>query len=402
MARRVILGNVSSNSPGPLLGVILEDTVTLTSRKAAWGGLAALAVGALTLAGCAAAPTSSGSTGAKSSFLPCMVSDDGGFDDHSFNQLGLQGLQSAAKDLGVKEKHVQSNSADDYTPNINSMISAGCNLIVTVGFNLSAATDTAAKANPDIKFAIVDDGLDNEGATDKDGKPTGDGKVDVSNGKPILFDTVQAAFLGGYAAASYSKTGVVGTFGGLQIPPVTIFMDGFAEGVKYFNQQKGKDVKVVGWDVASQTGVFTGGFAAGVEAKTAAQGLLDQNADVLMPVGGPIYQSAAEAIKDQNKGSVLIGVDADVYNTDPSVDDIILTSVQKGVDAGVAQVVKDTKNGKFDNTPYVGTLKNGGVKLAPFHNFASKVDPNLATEIKDIQSKIESGDIKATSQASPK
>ena len=144
MARRVILGNVSSNSPGPLLGVILEDTVTLTSRKAAWGGLAALAVGALTLAGCAAAPTSSGSTGAKSSFLPCMVSDDGGFDDHSFNQLGLQGLQSAAKDLGVKEKHVQSNSADDYTPNINSMISAGCNLIVTLGFNLSAATDTTA------------------------------------------------------------------------------------------------------------------------------------------------------------------------------------------------------------------------------------------------------------------
>jgi basic membrane protein A and related proteins len=376
--------------------------VTLTSRKASLVGLAAIAAGALTLVGCAAAPTGGGSGGdSKSSFLPCMVSDDGGFDDHSFNQLGLQGLQSSAKDLGVKEKHVQSDSADDYAPNINTLVSANCNLIVTVGFNLSQATDTAAKANPDIKFAIVDDGLDNEGATDKDGKPTGDGKVDVPNGKPILFDTAQAAFLGGYAAASYSKTGVVGTFGGLQIPPVTIFMDGFAEGVKYYNQQKGKDVKVVGWDVDSQTGVFTGGFAAGVEAKTAAQGLLDQNADVLMPVGGPIYQSAAEAIKDQAKGSVLIGVDADVYTTDPSVDDIILTSVQKGVDAGVAAVVKDTKNGKFDNTPYVGTLKNGGVKLAPFHNYESKVDPKLAGEIKDIQSKIESGDIKVTSKASP-
>lgn len=375
----------------------------LTSRKAALGGLTALAVSALTLAGCAAAPTGNGaSTGAKSSFLPCMVSDDGGFDDHSFNQLGLQGLESAAKSLGVKEKHVQSNSADDYTPNINSLLSANCNLIVTVGFNLSQATDAAAKANPDVKFAIVDDGLDNEGATDKNGKPTGDGKVDVPNGKPILFDTVQAAFLGGYAAASYSKTGVVGTFGGLQIPPVTIFMDGFAEGVKYFNQQKGKDVKVVGWNVDTQTGVFTGGFAAGVEAKTAAQGLLDQGADVLMPVGGPIYQSAAEAIKDQNKGSVLIGVDADVYNTDPTVRDILLTSVQKGVDAGVEAVVKDTKNGKFNNTPYVGTLKNGGVKLAPFHDFASKVDPALAGELKKIVTGIEDGSISATSKASPK
>jgi basic membrane protein A len=376
--------------------------VTLTSRKAALGGLTALAVSALTLVGCSAAPTGDGgSTDAKSSFLPCMVSDDGGFDDHSFNQLGLQGLESAAKSLGIKEKHVQSNSADDYTPNINSLLSANCNLIVTVGFNLSKATDAAAKANPDVKFAIVDDGLDNEGAKDKDGKPIGDGKVDVDNGKPILFDTVQAAFLGGYAAASYSKTGVVGTFGGLQIPPVTIFMDGFAEGVKYFNEQKGKDVKVVGWNVDTQTGVFTGGFAAGVEAKTAAQGLLEQNADVLMPVGGPIYQSAAEAIKDQNKGSVLIGVDADVFNTDPTVDDIILTSVQKGVDAGVEAVVKAAKNGDFDNTPYVGTLKNGGVKLAPFHNFESKVDPGLADELKKIQAGIEDGSIKATSKSSP-
>ena len=376
--------------------------MTLTSRKAALGGLTALAVSALTLVGCSAAPTGDGgSTDAKSSFLPCMVSDDGGFDDHSFNQLGLQGLESAAKSLGIKEKHVQSNSADDYTPNINSLLSANCNLIVTVGFNLSKATDAAAKANPDVKFAIVDDGLDNEGAKDKDGKPIGDGKVDVDNGKPILFDTVQAAFLGGYAAASYSKTGVVGTFGGLQIPPVTIFMDGFAEGVKYFNEQKGKDVKVVGWNVDTQTGVFTGGFAAGVEAKTAAQGLLEQNADVLMPVGGPIYQSAAEAIKDQNKGSVLIGVDADVFNTDPTVDDIILTSVQKGVDAGVEAVVKAAKNGDFDNTPYVGTLKNGGVKLAPFHNFESKVDPGLADELKKIQAGIEDGSIKATSKSSP-
>ncbi|GAA2079738.1 BMP family ABC transporter substrate-binding protein [Pseudolysinimonas kribbensis] len=376
--------------------------MTLTTRKAALGGLTALAVSALTLVGCSAAPTGNGgSTDAKSSFLPCMVSDDGGFDDHSFNQLGLQGLESSAKSLGIKEKHVQSNSADDYTPNINSLLSANCNLIVTVGFNLSQATDAAAKANPDVKFAIVDDGLDNEGAKDKDGKPTGDGKVDVDNGKPILFDTVQAAFLGGYAAASYSKTGVVGTFGGLQIPPVTIFMDGFAEGVKYFNQQKGKDVKVVGWNVDTQTGVFTGGFAAGVEAKTAAQGLLDQNADVLMPVGGPIYQSAAEAIKDQNKGSVLIGVDADVFNTDKTVDDIILTSVQKGVDAGVEAVVKAAKNGDFDNTPYVGTLKNGGVKLAPFHNFESKVDPGLAGELKKIEAGIEDGSIKATSKSSP-
>ena len=376
--------------------------MTLTSRKTALAGLAALGVSALVLAGCSAAPTGGSTTKAASNFLPCMVSDSGGFDDHSFNQIGLEGLQSAAKDLGVKEKHVQSDSDDDYAPNIESLLSSGCNLIVTVGFLLSNATDSAAKANPDVKFAIVDDGLDNEGATGTDGKPTGDGKVDVANGKPILFDTAQAAFLAGYAAASYSKTGVVGTFGGIQIPPVTIFMDGFAEGVAYYNTAKSKDVKVVGWDVASQTGVFTGGFAAGVEAKTAAQGLLDQKADVIMPVGGPIYQSAAEAIKDQNTGSVMIGVDADVFNTDPTVQDILLTSVMKGVDKGVKAVVEDAAGGDFNNTPFVGTLKNGGVGLAPFHNYASKVDSGLQKEIDALKAKIISGDVKVTSAATPK
>jgi len=376
--------------------------VTLTSRKTALAGLAALGVSALVLAGCAAAPTGGSTTKAASKFLPCMVSDSGGFDDHSFNQIGLEGLQAAAKDLGVKEKHVQSDNNDAYAPNIESLLSSGCNLIVTVGFLLSNATDAAAKANPDVKFAIVDDGLDNEGATGTDGKPTGDGKVDVANGKPILFDTAQAAFLAGYAAASYSKTGVVGTFGGIQIPPVTIFMDGFAEGVAYFNKVKSKDVKVVGWDVASQTGVFTGGFAAGVEAKTAAQGLLDQKADVIMPVGGPIYQSAAEAIHDQNTGTVMIGVDADVFNTDPKVQDILLTSVMKGVDKGVKAVVEDAAGGDFNNTPFVGTLKNGGVGLAPFHNYASKVDPGLQKEIDEIKAKIISGDIEVTSKATPK
>jgi basic membrane protein A len=373
-----------------------------TPHRVAALGIASLA--AILLASCAAAPAQSGATGgaAASDFLPCIVSDLGGFDDHSFNDSGLAGIEAAAKDLGVKYRKVQSNSANDYAPNIASLVTAGCKLIVTVGFTFSAATDTAAKANPDVKFAIVDDPLDNEGATGTDGKPTGDGKVDVPNGKPIVFDTAEAAFLGGYAAASYSRTGVVGTFGGMQIPPVTLFMDGFAEGVQYYDQQNGKDVKVVGWDVAKQTGVFTGVFAAGVEAKTAAQGLLDQNADVILPVGGPIYESAAEAIKDRDTGAVMLGVDADVYFTDPSVRSILLTSIQKGVAAGVEQVVKDAAKGTFDNTPYVGTLKNGGVGIAPFHDYASKVSPDLQKQLDDIKAKIIAGEITVASKSTPR
>ena len=121
----VILSNVQ-HSPGNVPGVILEDTVTLTSRKTALAGLAALGVSALVLAGCAAAPSGTATTKAAKNYLPCMVSDTGGFDDHSFNQIGLDGLQAAAKDLGVKEKHVQSEQPrTTYAPNIESPLSAG-------------------------------------------------------------------------------------------------------------------------------------------------------------------------------------------------------------------------------------------------------------------------------------
>lgn len=366
-------------------------------------GLALVGIAAV-LAGCASAPTKSGGTATTGSkFLPCMVSDLGGFDDKSFNQLGLEGLQSAAKAIGAKEKHVESNSATDYAPNIDSLVAAGCNLIITVGFNLSAATVTAAKANPDVQFAIIDDAADNSGATDAKGNPIGDGKVDAPNIKPILFDTAQAAFLAGYASASYSKTGKVGTFGGMQFPTVTIFMDGFADGVAYYDQQKSKDVKVIGWNVAKQTGAFTGGFDANDKAKGVAQNLIDQGADVILPVGGPIFQSAGAAITDSKKPIALLGADADVYNTFPTYDSLYLTSVMKGIDPAVQAVVKATAKqakGTFDDTAYIGTLKNNGVGIAPFHDYASKVDPGLQAELDQIKADIISGKITVKSYLS--
>jgi basic membrane protein A and related proteins len=357
--------------------------VTLTTRKVVIGGLALLGTVAM-LAGCSAAPSSNSSSGSKSSYLPCMVSDNGGFDDHSFNELGYDGLKDAASAENTKFKAVQSTDSNDYNPNVRTLLSQKCNLIVTVGFNLEAATKSNAAANPKTNFAIIDDTLS------------------AKNIKPITFDTSQAAFLGGYAAASYSKTGVVGTFGGQKIPTVTIYMDGFYDGVQYYNQQHNKDVKVVGWNEKTQNGSFTGGFSAGTQAKSVAQSLLDQNADVIFPVGGPIYQSAAEAIKDANNGSVLIGADSDLYSADPRYADIALTSVLKGIRQATKSVVEDSIKGNYSNTPYVGTLKNDGVGLAPFHDYASKVDSSLSGELKTIQAGIISGKIKVATQSTVK
>jgi basic membrane protein A len=357
------------------------------------GGLATIGI-AVMLAGCASAPKAPADNGNKaaSNFKACMVSDAGGFDDKSFNQLGLEGLQNAAKKLKIKELHVQSAGDNDYAPNITQMIDGGCNLIVTVGFNLANATRDAAKANPKVNFALIDSAVSND-----DFSP-----LTLPNVKPILSDTAQAAFLVGYAAASYSKTGVIGTFGGMQIPPVTIFMDGYADGAAYYNTQKSKAVKVLGWDVKTQNGSFTGGFDAGIDAQNAAQTLIDQNADVILPVGGPIFQSAGAAIVSSGKDLALIGCDADVFETFPKYDDLYFSSIMKNMAGDVEDVVTKAAGGNWDNTPYIGTLENGGVGMAPFHNFEKKVDPGLQKELDAIKADIISGKIKVESPSTPK
>lgn len=367
-------------------GSTLEDILSITSRGRALSGIALIGTSAIVLAGCAAAPTTPTASGsaAASTFVPCMVSDAGGFDDKSFNQLGFEGLKDASATLGIKPITVESNSETDFAPNIQNLVDQGCNLIITVGFALSAATLEAAKANPDIEFALIDDAAD----------ANFDGKVDEKNTKPIVFNTAQSAFLVGYAAASYSKSGIVATWGGLPFPTVSIFSDGFAQGVAYYNTQKKTSVKVLGYDPATpDTYTVTGGFEANDAAKTVAQNFIDQGADVLLPVGGPIYQSALAAITDSKKDVALLGVDADLYETDPKTQAVIMTSVLKGIKSATAAVVTDAAAGKFSNEAYVGTLKNDGVGVAPFHNFESKVSKDLTKELDALKADIISGKV---------
>lgn len=358
------------------------------TRGRALGGIALIGAGALALAGCAAAPEETDEGGSASDFVPCIVSDAGGFDDKSFNQLSYEGVVEAADALGVDYIDVQSDSEADYAPNIESLVSQGCNLIVSVGFALSAATVEAAKANPDVHFAIIDDAADTDF----------DGQTDAENIKPILFDTADAAFLAGYAAASYTKTGIVATWGGMPFPTVSIFSDGFAQGVAYYNEQKGASVTVLGYDPANPDAyTVTGGFEANDTARQVAQNFIDQNADVLLPVGGPIYQSALAAIADSGKDIALLGVDADLFETDPNTQDVILTSILKQMKTATADVVTAAGEGEFDNTPYIGTLENGGVGIASFHNFESLVSADLQGELDEIAAAIESGEIVVTS-----
>jgi basic membrane protein A len=343
-----------------------------------FGALAA--VSALALAACASAPeeTTPSATSAPTTtaaapidYLACMVSDAGGFDDKSFNQAGYEGLQSVANDTGVQVKTAESKDEADYANNINAMVSANCNLIITVGFLLADATAAAAAANADTDFAIIDFAFD----------------PPIDNVKGLTFETDEAAFLAGYAAAGSTKTGTVATFGGMNIPTVTIFMDGFLAGVNYFNTETGGSVKVLGWD--GKNGSFTDDFDDQTKGQNLAQGFIDQGADIIMPVAGPVGLGAAAAAKAAGD-TWIIGVDSD-WTLTTDYKDIILTSVMKNMGPAVYDVVQTAALGDgFSNENYVGTLENGGVGLG---TTASVVPAEVLTTLDTLKAGIVDGSI---------
>ena len=353
--------------------------------------LALAAVSAFTLAGCSAPPADTGEQTA-SDFLPCAVSDLTGFDDKDFNELTYNGVKEASKELGVTPKGVESASEDQYASNISSLVDEDCDLIVTVGFALANATRDAAKTSPDVDFALIDSTVSND-----DFSP-----LTLDNVKPVLFDTAQAAVLAGYLAAGASKTGVVGTYGGMPFPSVTIFMDGFADGVDYYNTKHDTDVQVIGWDKASQNGTFVGSFDDQVGAKTVTQGLLDQKADVIMPVAGTLFKASVAAIKDGGGDQAIVGVNSDIFVSAPEDSKYYLTSVMKNLTTAAKEVTLATAKGEFDNTPYIGTLENGGVDIAPTHDWESKLDPALLDEVAQLKADIISGAFVVESPSSPK
>jgi basic membrane protein A and related proteins len=125
----------------------------------------------------------------------------------------------------IQVTYLPSTTSADYASNISTFIGKKCGIIVTVGFLMADATEAAAKANPKQKFAIVDCSYASECLTGAKEK----------NIDQLVFDTVQDGFLGGYLAAGMSKSGIVATYGGEDFGTVTIYEDGFWDGVQYYN-----------------------------------------------------------------------------------------------------------------------------------------------------------------------
>lgn len=350
------------------------------SRGKSWAQALALA-GALLVAACGGTSGGGGGGGGGQqqypSFLGCMVTDTGGIDDRSFNASAWQGMQNAKKDMGIQIKYLSSTSENDYAPNIDAFVNQKCGLIVTVGFLMGDITQKKAGSNADQKFAIVDYSY----------------SPSISNVLGLIYDTNQDAFLGGYLAAGMSKSGAVGTFGGIKLPTVTIYMDGFAAGVYYYNKQHSAHVKVLGWDPATQNGSFAGDFTSQDKGQNIANALMQQGADVIFPVAGNVGLGAAAAVQASNGKATMEWVDTDGCVSAPQYCSLFITSVNKGIAASVEEALKEAASNSFHGGNYEGTLANGGVALAPYHTFDGKIPSALKSEIDQIKQGIISGSI---------
>jgi basic membrane protein A len=352
--------------------------------------LSLMLVSTMIAAACAGEPEEPADTGGDGGqeqevdFLACQVTDTGGVDDRSFNQTAYAGLEDAGEEVGFEADFLESETEADFAPNIQTFVDQGCGLIVTVGFLLGDATATAAEENPDQDFAIVDYDYSVE---------AGDAADEYENVRELSFSTDQAAFLAGYVAAATTETGTVGTYGGINIPTVTIFMEGFEAGIDYYNEENGGEVELIGWSSEDADGLFTGDFENQANGRSTTEQLLDDGADIIMPVAGPVGLGSIEAIEAAGGDQRLIWVDTDGCVSVEESCDLFLTSVMKNMDVAVRDTTVGAAEGDFEGGLYTGTLENDGVGIAPFHEFEESIPEEVVTAVDELREQIIAGEI---------
>jgi basic membrane protein A len=325
--------------------------------------------------------------------------DTGGLGDKGFNDLAKKGLEDAGT-AGFETHFSEAQGATDYANNIQTLIDQDCTAIVTVGFLQSQATADAAAGNPTIAFAQVDTAWNLCGPDFTCGNA--DDTPHPPNFTGLDYQVDQASMLAGYLAAGWSKTGKIGTYGGLAFPGVTRFMDGLYAGIKYYNQQKTTTVKLLGWDGSlddpASAGTFVGGSGGNdtwgdpAKGEQLAKTFLDQGVDIVHPVAGATGNGTIKAMFENHKWA--IGVDTDQYiSIGKPTNGAIITSSQKAIDVSVLDFFNQVAAGNIGGTDYSGTLANDGVLLSPYHDYDSQIPADLKTEIDTLKAALVDGSI---------
>ena len=340
------------------------------SRRGFIKGVGALAaVAGLGLVGCGGGGGKTSDTGAASgsasegSYKIEMVTDTGGVNDQSFNQSAWEGLTKLKEDNGWDVSYMESKQESDYATNLDKAVDDGSNLIWGIGFAMAEAVGNCAKANPDVQFAIIDNG-----------NPTG-----AANITGVQFRAQEPSFMVGYIAARFSKTGKVGFVGGISSDVIDQFEFGFKGGVQYANAEKGTNV-----EVQSQ---YAESFADSAKGKSIAQKMFSDGCDVVFHAAGGVGTGVIQAAKDA--GKYAIGVDRDQAYLAP---ENVITSALKRVNTAVIDVSTQLQSGKIEGGTDVSLGATEDCVGIPEEH--SIIGDEIYNDTIALEDKIKSGEIK--------
>ena len=308
-----------------------------------------------------------------------LVTDVGGVNDKSFNQSAWAGVQKAGADLGFDVKFIESKQPTDYEKNIDQFATENYDVIITVGFLMGDATAAKAKQYPKIKFAIIDNayfptkGVAYCDDTIKDCYADGG----LTNVTSLMFQEDEVGYLAGVVAGGITKSGTVCTVSGMEIPPVVRYVTGYQNGAKWMKA----DVKALN--------VYIPSFTDPAKGKETGNSMIGQGCDVIFGVGGNTGNGGLLAAKE--KSLAAIGVDVDQYNTYPEVKDALVTSAMKNVDAAVYNYLKTVSDKSDKAGVLTANLQNGGVGLAPYHDWDSKVPADVKAKVQEAIDGLKSG-----------
>jgi len=292
-----------------------------------------------------------------------LVTDIGGLNDRSFNQLANDGLERAKSELGVEGRVLTSESDADYVPNLSTLAQQKFDLVIGVGFLMADSINTVSAKFPDTNFAIID-------------FPQAGLEAKPANVRGLLFKENEAGYLAGYLAALVVKDKggdqVLSSVGGQKIPPVDAYIAGY--------QAAAKEVTA---DVTTLND-YSQDFVDQAKCKEIALNHIAEGAQVVFQVAGQCGLGALDAAKE--KGVFGIGVDAD----QGYLGDHMLTSAQKKVDVSVFETAKAVQDGAFKGgEDQIFDLKSEGVALGKLNAEGEK----FADQIEEIKQQIISGEI---------
>src|SRR5262245_40715186 len=340
----------------------------------------------------AASPATASALPNGSSIKVGLVTDTGGVSDQGFNQLAWQGMQKAAKDMGFQTKFLESKQPTGYETSIDALVADGYNVIITVGSLMGDATALKAKHYPNIKFAIVDPAYAPTSGSQYCADTVQDCYSDggLTNVTSLMFAEDQVGFLAGVLAGGMSRSGFVCSVSSLRTPSSERYILSFFGGATW---QAGPEMKIMNNYINIQTtDENIPSFDDSTRGKETALRLIGQGCDVLFGVGGDTVNGALLAAKESNLPA--IGADVDEYNTYPEVQSALISSAMKNMDVAVYNYLKSVADGSVKAGISTATLQNGGVGLAPFHDWDRKNPADLKAKIQKTIDGIKDGSIK--------